>query len=74
MTNLETREESDKQEEQGGASVFNTVELLQMMGQEKTGVGGGGWGERVGSCSRVKSCHGDSAAEREGWSDSWKDK
>ena len=24
---------------------------------------------RVGSCSRVRGCHGDSAVEREGWSD-----
>lgn len=35
-----------------------------MMGKEKTGEKG--WGERVGSCSRVKGCHGDSAAERNG--------
>lgn len=32
--------------------------------------------ERVGSCSRVKGCYGDSTAERvrEGWSDLWKEK
>ena len=48
-------------------SIFNTVEPLQMMGESKGGREGGrrrGEKERVGSCSRVKGCHGDSAAER----------
>lgn len=59
------------------SSIFNSVESLQMMGERKREEGGGGRGregeerggrrggvrERVGSCSRVKGCHGDSTAE-----------